>query len=658
MLNGTQTNRSTTPRRRVSRNGCNSIPGGSQTNSSNMSSNVYSNYSHSPLCLRCNRLVRRLWMDLKTASPTSSSSSCSAGNNNNNNNNGKGTTSEQQKCMIGLVGVLGILGIVLVVLGGGTDGRNTGGFLRSAATPKHHHNHHSSRNHKKNHGAGGSSSSSSSSLPTRLTKTIHPNELEQINQELQQMSLDDVMQWAHSVTMIHHHHNLNENDEDENSNPDRISSNQAHHHPLVDVSSFGLSGTVILHKLDQLGYTDTVPVITIDTLHLFPETDEFIRQFKQESGTNVQRQLPQQQQKQQHKMFSLPLLQIYQPKGHDNKAEFDKEYGTDLYKTNPEKYAYLSKVEPTLRALQEHQARMWITGRRRSQGGERDKLPILEIDDSSVDTETDTHSQQQQQRFKLNPLAYWSYDDVWHYIRKHKVPYNPLHDEGYKSIGDTMTTQPVDGSADERSGRFVGMSQTECGIHSTRTKIKKMLQEAEAAAAAAAAASGKTNNKHSDSAGSASTNAFVGGSNSQAGAATANAPNAAAAVNIDQAQFPCSGCLELDPKGLQDILVSGTTDLLIEFYSPLCGHCRQFAPTYDEVAKSLFQDENIQVARFDITYHDIPPFAQQVGLIVQYTPTLFLVRRLPELKTFKFESTTKSTPAILRWVRGRSMLSR
>ena len=187
--------------------------------------------------------------------------------------------------------------------------------------------------------------------------------------------------------------------------------------------------------------------------------------------------------------FALPLLKVYRPKGYNNKVQFDKDYGSDLYETNADMYSYLSKVEPTVRALQDHQVKIWITGRRQSQGGERSKISILELDyqvttTTTTTTTTDTassssssSSRQQEWRYKLNPLAYWSYDDVWDYIRKYKVPYNPLHDQGYKSIGDTMTTQPVDGSDDERSGRFVGMDRSECGIHSIGKKIQKMLQD-------------------------------------------------------------------------------------------------------------------------------------------------------------------------------------
>jgi phosphoadenosine phosphosulfate reductase len=93
----------------------------------------------------------------------------------------------------------------------------------------------------------------------------------------------------------------------------------------------------------------------------------------------------------------------------------------------------------------------WLNGRRRSQGGARASLPFFEFD---VDG-----------RLKVNPLANWTYDQTWEYIREHNVPYNPLHDQGYKSIGDKMTTFPVGENEPERAGRWQGSSKTECGIH-------------------------------------------------------------------------------------------------------------------------------------------------------------------------------------------------
>jgi phosphoadenosine phosphosulfate reductase len=132
---------------------------------------------------------------------------------------------------------------------------------------------------------------------------------------------------------------------------------------------------------------------------------------------------------------------------------------------NPDKYEDLTKVEPTMSALNETHAATWITGCRRSQGGERTNLSILEIDSftDSVDHHPPT--------YKLNPLAYWTHADVRNYIKKHKLPYNKLHDEGYMSVGDVVNTKPVNEDTSERSGRCVGLSRGESGMYALRTKI-------------------------------------------------------------------------------------------------------------------------------------------------------------------------------------------
>jgi phosphoadenosine phosphosulfate reductase len=99
----------------------------------------------------------------------------------------------------------------------------------------------------------------------------------------------------------------------------------------------------------------------------------------------------------------------------------------------------------------------------RDQGGERNKLPIVEID--AVDG-----------RIKINPLANWSGSQVWNYLKLNGVMWNPLHDQGYRSIGDKMTTKPVSNDEGERSGRFYQIPEkTECGIHNRPKNWKKTL---------------------------------------------------------------------------------------------------------------------------------------------------------------------------------------
>lgn len=124
-------------------------------------------------------------------------------------------------------------------------------------------------------------------------------------------------------------------------------------------------------------------------------------------------------------------------------------YGPRLWERDPDQCCRLRKVEPLQRTLAGAEA--WVTGIRRSQSPTRRAAETVEWDPvfSLV---------------KINPLAFWSNEDVWDYIRANNVPYNPLHDQGYPSIGCMPCTRPSDGS-DERSGRWAGSGKTECGLH-------------------------------------------------------------------------------------------------------------------------------------------------------------------------------------------------
>lgn len=113
----------------------------------------------------------------------------------------------------------------------------------------------------------------------------------------------------------------------------------------------------------------------------------------------------------------------------------------------------MTKVEPTGRALKHFNVDVWITGRRRSQGDLRSTLRVLEKTKDG--------------RIKVNPLAWWGWDMVWQYIKEHNVPFNPLLNHGYKSIGDVHSTVVVGKEAPERSGRWSGEFRTECGMHTT-----------------------------------------------------------------------------------------------------------------------------------------------------------------------------------------------
>jgi len=295
-----------------------------------------------------------------------------------------------------------------------------------------------------------------------------------------------------------------------------------------------------------------------------------------------------------------PLLsmQVFAPDGYTDRASFDEDYGAQLWKTDPEKYGYLSKVEPMERALEESHTAIWITGRRSTQGGERTQLQVVEFDNING------------QRLKLNPLAYWSYQDVWNYIHTHNVPYHPLHDKGYKSIGDTMTTVAVAPNAPERSGRFVGFNTTECGMHSHLEKIQKMKEEA-----------------------------------------------LAANVEFEMPTLPCDVCIDVQENNFQQLVLDSNADVLLEFYSPPCGACQEFAPAMHEIAQLLHQHvgrDVLSVMRYDITSQEITPDMSNVGFNVEATPTLFLVQRNPLRITRYDDGAHNAVMPVMQWLSDRS----
>lgn len=196
---------------------------------------------------------------------------------------------------------------------------------------------------------------------------------------------------------------------------------------LVQMTSFSM--LALTHML----YTELsarLPVIFIDTLHLFPET------------------LATAQQAQAH--YDLDL-HVFQADGVTTREAFAARYGEALWARDVARFHQLTKVEPLQRALTHLKVKTWITGRRRDQSANRQSLPIFERDTDG--------------RLKINPLATWNRQQIWGYTFQHSVIYNPLHDQGYTSIGDQPLTTQVQVGEDERAGRWRGSAKTECGIH-------------------------------------------------------------------------------------------------------------------------------------------------------------------------------------------------
>lgn len=215
---------------------------------------------------------------------------------------------------------------------------------------------------------------------------------------------------------------------------------------LYQTTSFGLTGLVTLDLLSKFDgpLKSQVDLIFLDTLHHFDETLSLIDRVRRRYGTNIH---------------------IYRPAGAENVDEFVAKHGQKLWETNEELYDYVAKVEPAQRAYSELQVKAVLTGRRRSQGGKRGDLDIIEVDDAGL--------------IKVNPLANWTFAQVKEYIDANNVPYNELLNNGYKSVGDWHSTQPVSQGEDERSGRWKGRAKTECGIHNPKSKYAQFLRQQE-----------------------------------------------------------------------------------------------------------------------------------------------------------------------------------
>ncbi|KAI1501665.1 phosphoadenosine phosphosulfate reductase [Biscogniauxia marginata] len=217
---------------------------------------------------------------------------------------------------------------------------------------------------------------------------------------------------------------------------------------LYQSTAFGLTGLVIMDMLSKIyaESPESVPVDTIflDTLYHFEETYALVDRVRAK--------------------YPNMRLFCYKPEGVETAAQFEERYGEKLYDTAAELYDWVAKVEPQQRAYSELNVAAVFTGRRRSQGGERDKIGVIEADE-------------EQGIIKINPLLDWSFNQVRSYIDENKVPYNELLDRGYKSVGDWHSTSPVAAGEDERAGRWKGQAKTECGIHNKKSRYAQFLQE-------------------------------------------------------------------------------------------------------------------------------------------------------------------------------------
>lgn len=196
--------------------------------------------------------------------------------------------------------------------------------------------------------------------------------------------------------------------------------------PHVMTSSFGAQSAVSLHMITQA--MPEIPVVLIDTGYLFPETYAFIEQMHHRLDLNL------------HIYRSLQSP-AWQEAVHGERWLQGVE--------GLEQYNYDNKVEPMQRALDELHAGTWFTGIRRSQANSRQATPFI---------------QRNGDYFKVAPLADWSDKDVYDYLKAQDLPYHPLWEQGFVSIGDVHTTRPLHEVDSEEDTRFFGLKR-ECGLH-------------------------------------------------------------------------------------------------------------------------------------------------------------------------------------------------
>lgn len=195
-------------------------------------------------------------------------------------------------------------------------------------------------------------------------------------------------------------------------------------------TSFQGAGLVMLHLAKQAGIQ--FPVFTLDTGLLFKETLELKKRLEDFFGFQIE--------------SLVPDLTVEQ------QAEAQ---GPELWKREPDLCCTIRKVLPLRNKLSDLDC--WITGLRRQQSDSRSGIGIIELYAFDEASGRDI--------VKLNPMANWSREDVWKYIKDHGIPYNPLHDQGYRSIGCQPCTHKTAGGENERAGRWTGFNKVECGIH-------------------------------------------------------------------------------------------------------------------------------------------------------------------------------------------------
>ncbi len=194
---------------------------------------------------------------------------------------------------------------------------------------------------------------------------------------------------------------------------------------LTMATAFGPEGMAIIHMIWEMGHA--IHTFNLDTGYQFPETLAMVDRIREKYQCEID--------------MRRPEMTIEQ---------FEAQFGGPIYKTDPDTCCGQRKLVVLRQTVADKSA--WISAIRRDQSADRAKAAILFWD----------------KRFelvKVNPLANWTKKDVWKFITDNDVPYNPLHDQGYSSIGCQPCTRAVIFGEDERAGRWSGTAKTECGLH-------------------------------------------------------------------------------------------------------------------------------------------------------------------------------------------------
>ena len=191
-------------------------------------------------------------------------------------------------------------------------------------------------------------------------------------------------------------------------------------------TAFGPEGMVLIHMIADIA--PETPIFNLDTGYQFPETLEMVDRVRQRYGIEVELKRPKQ-----------------------TVDEYERAHGGPVYKSNPDQCCFDRKIRVLRDAVRGMHA--WASAIRRDQSPDRARAPIVGWD-------------RKFQLVKVSPLANWTKKDVWAMIARYDIPYNPLHDQGYASIGCWPCTRPILFGEDERAGRWSGTGKIECGLHS------------------------------------------------------------------------------------------------------------------------------------------------------------------------------------------------